>query len=136
MNIKNIALCAIGVALVGISSLSIAGQRLVYPVSINDTYSFAVGTVSDARGSADNAQYIHCYNNAGAGWSGPSGGCTAANAAGVTRTCYTSSPVLVDAIRSISSETYIYFTWAADGSCSYLFIENGSRWKPASQTGY
>lgn len=107
-----------------------AGPRWVYPVSLSDTSRYALGTMTDARGSADSQQAIGCYHNA------TNAGCYATNAAGVTRTCSTSNPALLTVIRSISAESYLYFQWNTDGTCNYVLVENSSRFKPASASGY
>lgn len=117
-------------ALLSIAAIAQAGSRWVYQVGINDTYRFAVGTMADARGSADSVQMIGCYHNAGFA------NCYATNSAGLSRSCTTSDPAMMSAIRGIGSESYVYFQWNTDGTCSYVFVENGSRWKPASVSGF
>lgn len=106
-----------------------AGARWVYQVWISDASRYAVGTMTDARGSADGNQAIGCYHNT------TNGACYATNAAGLSRTCTTNNPALLNVIRTISAESYIYFQWNTDGTCSYVLIENSSRFKPASASG-
>ena len=120
---------AAAAALLSTAMIASAGSRLVYQVGINDASRFAVGTMTDARGSSDNVQAIGCYHNAGFA------SCYATNSAGLGRSCTTTNPALIDVIRSIGSESYLYFQWNTDGTCNYVFVENGSRWKPASASG-
>ena len=38
-------------------------------------------------------------------------------------------------IRSLTPESYVYFQWNTDGTCSYVLVENSSRFKPAATSG-
>lgn len=116
-------------ALLSVAAIAQAGTRWAYQVSINDGSRYAVGTMTDARGSADYNQSIGCYHNTA------SATCYATNSAGLSRSCTTSNVAMIDVIRSISSESYIYFMWNTDGTCNYVLVENSSRWKPASAAG-
>jgi hypothetical protein len=55
--------------------------------------------------------------------------CYAANAAGLTRGCYTSSPELIEMVRGLDSSGSLLFSWDDDGSCvtitaaQYSFME-------------
>lgn len=124
-----VAAAAVAAAMLSTATIAIAGSRWVYQVGINDASRFAVGTMTDARGSSDNVQTIGCYHNSG------TASCYATNSAGLSRSCTTANAALIDVIRSISSESYLYFQWNADGTCNYVFVDNGSRWKPASASG-
>lgn len=127
---KTLARAAAAAALMSIAFVAFAGSRAVYQANINDAQRWANGTMTDARGSADNNQLIGCYHNASFA------GCYVTNAAGLGRSCTTSNPALIDVIRTIGPESYIYFQWNTDGTCNYVLIENSSRFKPASATGY
>jgi hypothetical protein len=129
MKLRTLVGTAVVAALLSTATIAMAGSRWVYQVGINDTSRFAVGTTTDARGSADSVQVIGCYHNSGFA------SCYATNNAGLSRSCTTSNAALIDVIRSISSESYIYFQWNTDGTCSYVFVDNGSRWKPGSASG-
>ncbi|MGH8049234.1 MAG: hypothetical protein ACREPB_01090 [Arenimonas sp.] len=115
-------------ALTAVAGAAMAGLSYSVPVNINDAYKYAVGTMYGARASSDTVQYIGCYHNAYS--SGGSANCYAVNAAGVSRSCYTTNVNMVDAIRSISDESYIYFQWNTDGTCNYVLVDNGSRFRP------
>ena len=116
-------------ALVSSAFAASAGSRAVYQAYFNDAQRWANGTMTDARGSADNNQLIGCYHNASFA------GCYVTNAAGQGRTCTTTNPALIDVIREIGPESYIYFQWNADGTCNYVLVENSSRFKPGSASG-
>ncbi|MFZ5638425.1 MAG: hypothetical protein ACOY82_17750 [Pseudomonadota bacterium] len=116
-------------ALLSVAAIAEAGTRWAYQVSISDVSRYAVGTTTDARGSADVNQSIGCNHNT------TFASCYATNSAGLSRSCTTSNAALIDVIRSIGSESYIYFTWNTDGTCNYVLVENSSRWKPASASG-
>ena len=116
-------------ALLSISAIAAAGTRWGYQVSINDGSRYAVGTMTDARGSADVNQMIGCHHNTSFA------SCHATNSAGLSRSCTTTNAALIEVIRSISPESYIYFVWNTDGTCNYVLVENSSRWKPASASG-
>ncbi len=109
---------------------AMGGNRTVLAnVAIDDAIRFAYGNFADARGSADSRQMIGCYYNASLGY------CTATNAAGTSRTCTTTNAALLDVIRTLTSESYVYFQWNTDGTCSYVLVENSSRYKPAATSG-
>jgi hypothetical protein len=110
--------------------LASAGPRWTFQATVSDASRHAYGTMTDARGSSDNQQAIGCYHNA------TNGGCYATNSSGLSRTCSTSNPSLLNVIRAIGPESYIYFQWNTDGTCNYVLIENSSRFKPASASGY
>jgi hypothetical protein len=124
---NGLAIFLVGV-LTTAAGMAAAGQSLTYQVNINDTYKFAVGAMPAVRSSSDTVQFIGCYNNVYTG--GVSASCFATNSAGVSRNCYTNNADMIAAIQSISSESYIYFQWNTDGTCSYVFVENSSRFKP------
>lgn len=115
--------------LLSVAAIAEAGTRWTYQVSINDGSRYAVGTMTDARGSADINQSIGCYHNT------TFASCYATSSAGLSRSCTTNNAALIEVIRSISAESYIYFLWNADGTCNYVLVENSSRWKPASASG-
>jgi len=123
------ALC--GLALIGLAATASAGLRWAYPVFISDSSRYAVGTLSDARASADSVQYIGCYHN-----SSNNASCYATNASGLSRSCSTSNPAHLTVIRSIGAESYVYFQWNTDGTCNYILVDNGSRFKPAATSGF
>lgn len=130
MNTKPFVRIAVLGMLVVTTSVAFAGRRAVYPVTVNDPGKAAYGTMADARGSTDGVQHIGCYHNATAA------GCYATNAAGLARGCTTSDAGMMETIRHVTPESYIYFQWNADATCNYVLVDNGSRFKPAGVSGY
>ena len=125
---KLIVKTALFTALLATTMVTNAGYRYVYPVTIGSNYAY--GAIADARGSADTRQSIGCWeNNDGAS-------CSAVNSTGTYRSCYTTDPTMRSLIRSIGSESYIYFIFDTSGSCSYIYVENTSVFKPAAASGY
>lgn len=116
--------------LIAVAATASAGLRWGYQVSISDTSRYALGDLSATRGTADGVQYIGCYHN-----TSNNGSCYATNAAGLSRSCSTSNPAHLAVIRSIASESYLYFQWNTDGTCNYILVDNGSRFKPAATSG-
>jgi hypothetical protein len=106
-----------------------AGQRLVYQVFVSDASRYANGAIADARGSADAQQSIGCYYNQ------YSATCFATTSTGLSRSCSTGNTALIEIVRSIGPESYIYFQWNTDGSCNYILVENSSRFKPGAVSG-
>ena len=125
-------------ALCSTSGLALAGLRFTEEIFVNDNYKTAGGTMTDARSSADTRQFIGCYHwsTTSVGGAPLQGFCQASNSAGLTRSCSTTNSNLIQSIRSISSESYINFTWNTDGTCGYVFVSNNSYYKPASATGF
>jgi hypothetical protein len=126
--------------LVGASCLFVgwrakAGYKISTFVTINTNPSsgdpYALGAMGSARNSGDGNQYIGClvdgYDN-----NTYSGACYALNAAGTqSANCYTTNPTVLNAIRSISGGTRIYFKWqASTGICTLVEAANISYWAP------
>ncbi len=132
MYMKTIFGAALVIGLIGAAGSALAGQRWNYPVSINETSRYAVGAMADVRGTSDYNQAIGCWNNAGPT---PAAGCLAINSAGLTKSCFTYNTTVIDAIRTVSTDSYIYFQWNTDGTCAYVYIDNNSRFKSAKTSG-
>ncbi len=118
---------ALFTTLLAMTMVANAGYRYVYQVNIGSNYAF--GAIADARGSADGNQRMGCWENT----SGAS--CYASNSAGTARSCYTTDPTMRSLVRSIGSESYIYFTFDTSGNCNYLYVENTSVFKPGAVSG-
>ncbi len=112
------------------ASLSYAGARYQNQVYVSQQNRVAYGSLVDARGSADNQQYIGCYVYNG------QAGCYAIDASGFGGSCYTTDAATIATIRSVSSESIVYFTWNNDGTCNYMQTNNISYGKPAALSGY
>jgi len=113
---KIIALCA---AIISVTAY--AGYREVTEVTIGDRY--AQGVLSAARNSADSKQYIGCQLDSFGG-----GSCAAGDNAGHYFYCYTSDPKFVDAIQTISAQSFVYVYRSSSSQCAYLSVTNESKY--------
>jgi hypothetical protein len=103
-----------------LSSTAIAGFKSSQNVVISTGSMFANGDVGTVHNSSDGDQYIMCRIT------GSTGTCYARNRDQVARSCSTTSSTLVNTIRFINGDSYIYFKWNADGVCTTITVENGS----------
>ena len=104
------------VAGLSVTAIAHAGLRLASQVDVEDAYRYASGYLGAAYNSNTNStEFIGCAISAGQGVT--NGWCYAANAAGLTRGCYTSAPELIDLIRGLDSSGALLFSWDDDGSC-------------------
>jgi len=103
---------------------AMAGSQASLAVSISDPNQTAQGSLTAARYSADDVQFISCANSANT-----FANCIAKNAAGVTRSCVTSDPALIAVISSIGPESYVSFRWNDEGQCASVRIVHGSQYK-------
>jgi hypothetical protein len=118
------------VVLVLVSSSSVfAGAKLTAPVYVSTTYRFANGDLGTARNSSDANQLIGCYVYAFASGSAFAT-CYARDAAGNSGSCTTSVSTLVQAAMSVGTDSYLWFNWNADGSCSEIDVRNNSYEQP------
>lgn len=106
-----------------------AGLKQTWSVGVDTSYREAYGQFGSARNSADSTQYISC---AVANY--PTGSnivfCNARNAAGTSGSCSSTAAELVNAARSITADSYLYFTWDATNTCNYIYVANGSHYAP------
>ena len=105
-----------------------AGAKTTASVGINDTDKQANGDLGYARNTADTVQYIGCYVNDNG--NGGAGICEARNSAGVTRSCSTTNDLLVDTIKSLKGDSYLYFRWNDSGNCTMIIVKNRSTLAP------
>ena len=113
------------VALSLASATANAGHRVVSQVNISAYYKFAYGNLGDARNSADVNQDLGCTTSA------YSDGsifvtCQANDQNGNWAFCSSSNPAMVAAAQSIGSDSYVYFSWDANYSCTAIQVENNS----------
>ena len=113
----------IGLALLGFAGSALAGFTNHYQVNISGNTAW--GSFIGARNSADAVQFISC---ASVNFTGSSvyGICQARTATNVTKTCTTTDPAHLEAIRGLSNESYIYMRWTDAGICDYLYVSTGS----------
>jgi len=46
--------------------------------------------------------------------------------------CWTQEPAIIEAIQGINPDSYIYFGWDANGSCTYVVVTTDSARIPKS----
>ena len=118
---KLLSMAVLGVTL-QMQSLPVwAGLVSNTEVSILPDNSGAYGTLTGARYSADNQQYIGCYDS--------SGGitCRARDKIGRSVYCSNSDPKFMAAVNTMTDSSYISFRVASGTSqCSELVVSNSS----------
>jgi hypothetical protein len=129
---KKLSTFLIGSAMaLAVSSVAVAGQKLIAPVSVS--YDYASGAVGTARNSTDSNQYINCALYS---WGNPSSAsviCSARNATGNSVYCsaeISHSAAIVQAAMSITPSSYIAF-YVEAGDCVRLDVVNGSQYEVA-----
>ena len=124
MNSRSGRFFVIAAAAAMLSATAFAGHKSSQNVVINTGSRFANGDTGHVHNSSDTVQYIMCRSF------GTSGSCYARNKDDVSRSCSTTSSSMLNTIRSINSESYVYFQWDADGNCTAITVENGSVARP------
>lgn len=114
--------------LVSAVAAATAGARYSPAVSVNTSSRSAYGSLGTARNSADAYQYIGCYTAVSS--SSRFVECYATMSNSVWAYCYSSDPTFFEQARSINSDSYLYFTWDANGVCNYLQVANDSTFEP------
>jgi hypothetical protein len=109
----------IAAAAVGLlaSTSALAGMLLELPVVIDDATLSASGSLGNVRNSSDRTQYISCELNSDFG-----GRCFAANTAGVTRSCITGDPDVMNTIAALNGDSYLIFYWNESGTCTSVYV--------------
>jgi hypothetical protein len=117
---------AIAAASVGLlaSTLAFAGQLSGQHVVIFDPNHLANGDLGYVHNSSDRVEYIGCQLGGGFGY------CYAMNSDGISRTCFTVDPATIRAIRSLKSDSYLVFVWDDSGTCTNVYVDNGSITEP------
>jgi hypothetical protein len=106
------------------STAALAGFRSGEQVYIYDIDRLAHGHLGYVHNTADNTQYIGCYSNQSVG------SCYARDSAGLTRSCTTSDANHIATIRSLSSDSSLYFWWDSSGYCTNVHVNIGSSSSP------
>jgi hypothetical protein len=116
--------------LAGGSRPAMAGYKADATVFISA--STARGTASTARNSSDNNQAISCILEGDVFGSTVAWvSCSATNADGVWATCATQNqPAISQTISAINGDSYIYFSWDANGTCTQISVTNASYYGP------
>jgi hypothetical protein len=132
---RNVKWTVLGL-MAGLSAFSVshawAGMKATWPsvtVSTGSTGS-AGGALGTARNTGDANQYIGC-SVVGSPGNPASVYCWAVDASGNSGNCYNPNNAnMVATVASINSDSYIYFRWNSDGTCSMLQVENSSFFAP------
>ena len=112
----------IGVLFLG-SSAAMAGLVQPFPVAVtvnSDGSGSAVGSMTDARFSKNDVEYMGCgvrRFDDGVGGVILYGFCQAADSANEVGFCETENPALIASIGDQDDYSFIAFTWDSDGSC-------------------
>jgi hypothetical protein len=107
---------------------AIAGAKHAWPVIFSrasDGSGHGEGALGTARASSDDNLRISC-NVVSYRWGGEYGFCSGNDAAGAGYMCWTQQPSLLNAIRSIGSDSYLYFVWNAASECDLVSVTTDS----------
>ncbi|NVJ27046.1 MULTISPECIES: hypothetical protein [Myxococcus] len=134
MDKRGMKWAGVAVAII-IGTTAWAGNKRAAPVTVtnaSDGTGHAQGSLAGARNSADATQHIGCHLIS---YAASTGGpvrvlCVANSAAGVYGTCSSTDPVIVEGVRSIGDESYLWFNWDASGQCTYLHVSKISYYEP------
>jgi hypothetical protein len=121
--VKKTAFAAILVG-TGLVTVAHAGSKAVLPLTIDTQQRFALGTVSDARNSADSTSRIECQIGASSAGLGMS--CYAADANNNIGVCFSNDPKFAQVAAAIQSDSYIEFHWDESGNCTSLVVAQDS----------
>lgn len=119
----------LGAAVLGLGTLAWAGYKVPIAVQVDPATGWAYGAIGSARNSTNSVEYIGCrvmtYMSGSATVT-----CSARNASSKFGSCSSSAPGLVEAARSIASDSYIRFTWLSTGECATLEVQHYSDLEP------
>ena len=124
---KRIVLASV-VLLVAAAPLAHAGWKASGPVLIYPTNRFAQGGMGEARSSPGTQSYLGCKTIT----YGTTDylACFAADTAGTYASCYTYDAKLIEAARSLTTASYLFFSWTASGICNEIDVSNISYFAP------
>lgn len=115
------------IALLASVGAALAGARGRAEVYIDPRSRHADGNLVDARGSSDSLQRIGCLT-----YSSNRGVCVATDSTGNSAGCYSVDPGTVQTMRSLDSDSYLYFDWDENGVCTTVFVYKSSMYRPGS----
>ena len=125
---RTIMIIVVAVSILG-ASLAFAGYQTGQIVNINTTFNWALGSMGTVYNSADSIQYIGCNIQSYSG-SNAYTACYARDQWDTTVSCLSTESELVKVATSLNSESYVRFTWDADGNCTFLQTSTNSYWTP------
>jgi hypothetical protein len=129
----------LGLAATAVSLFAVradAGAKYTYEVSVGVADRYAFGSMGDARNSTDSDQYIGCLlYQTGASSENIAGYCRAYSSGGSYGYCYLPSSAIQGYLKLLAtagSNPYLYFTWDANATCTYLEVQNYSYFRPVT----
>ena len=89
---------------------------------------FAYGNLGGVRNSANTVENIGCVSFFRGFDAHPLIGCSATNAAGLSRSCwFTTTPQ--EGVGALTDDSFLYFYWDATGACIDVRVINSSRYE-------
>lgn len=126
MNTAKLAITAFSVTVAAlVAGKAMAGYKATSYVTVNGTLRYASGAMGDARNSADANQYIGCSVDTMSGVS-----CSASDSSSNYVGCYTTDATILAAVQGYTPGAYLHFQYDASGTCTELFYEKYSWWRP------
>ncbi|AKF84591.1 hypothetical protein MFUL124B02_01260 [Myxococcus fulvus 124B02] len=125
-NARQLITAALATALIGTAAW--AGEKSAYPVTVYSTSREAFGSLGSTRDTADTFQKLGCQVNTSS--TGSTSVYCYAQSASAVGACLSSSAALVEAVRSIQGDSYLYFSWDASGNCTNINVTHGSQYAP------
>jgi hypothetical protein len=119
---KTLLIRVVTAALAMAGVAAVAGEQLAREVTYDAIKPFVSGDLGYVRNTPDTVQYLGCFIN------GASAICQARNSAGLAKSCITTDPDKVNALRSLNGDSRLAFGWNADGTCSSIIVYNDSRY--------
>ena len=89
----------------------------------------ANGSMGTARNSANNIEYVSCYAQ-GFSTGNPHAACIVRDSASEVGICHATTDAQLNAIRSASTDSYVYFEWDTTGACTYIYVSHSSTYEP------
>jgi hypothetical protein len=111
------------------TGVALAGSRAALNVTISTANRTAYGTLGTVHNSADSTQAIACTTNAyasGSYWSY----CYAFDTSNNFGSCTSSSEAISSVIRGMNGDSYVYFAWDTNGTCTQVSLVQGSPYEP------
>ena len=129
---KHILAVAFAAAILSGPAYVFAGAKTSAPVTIDLAARRAAGSLGSTRNVSPSGSYIGCQIIATTTGSAPSFNCSArvGGASPVFRNCAGSVSAMVQAAASVTTDSYIVFTWDANGVCNSLTVTNYSDYEP------
>ena len=112
------------------SATAFAGLKSSAPVYIGTN--MAAGSLGTARNGTDALQYMECFTmtTVGATATTTSLACYARDIAGKSVACYGTNPALVAQVRALKGDSFLQFSWDANGQCTQIWVNDSSGYAP------